>query len=132
MQNYRSTLDEMKLKYGSLLNSYNCSDLDALRDALIRNKSLNEDIKRTKDVLNKKYKKGKGTLLKDIGELEGKIRNNWNIIPEESPYKLCKRSDKKSATNCSLPRSTIKKKKSLILKIKILNMITTLKISKKN
>ena len=95
----RSSLDDLKLKYESILNSYNCNDLDGLRDALIKNNSLNEDIKRTKNVLNKKFKNGKGTILKEIGELEGKIKNNWNIIPNDSPFKLCKQSDKKSSLN---------------------------------
>ena len=54
----------MKLEYGSLLDSYKCNDLDGLRDALTKNISLNEDIDRTKKVLNKKFKNGKVSLLK--------------------------------------------------------------------
>ena len=38
-------------------------------------------LKGLKMILNKKFKNGKGTILKEIGELEGKIKNNWNIIP---------------------------------------------------
>ena len=99
VEELRSSLDEMKLKYGSLLNSYKCNNLDCLRDALIKNNNLNEDIKRTKNVLNKKYKDGKETLLKEIGELEGKVQNNWNIIPEDSPYRLCKELEKNYSTD---------------------------------
>lgn len=94
----RTSLEDMKRKYESNLASYNCNDLDGLRDAIIKKDSLNADIQRTKKVLKQKFKEGKDNLLKEIGELENKIQQNWSIIPEDSPYKLCQQSDKKSST----------------------------------
>ena len=64
VEELKSSLENMKLEYGSLLDSYKCNDLDGLRDALTKNISLNEDIDRTKKVLNKKFKNGKFLFLK--------------------------------------------------------------------
>ena len=64
IEDFRSSLDEMKLKYVSFLDSYKCSDLDGLRDALIKNNSLNEDIKQTKHILKKKISNRVKELIK--------------------------------------------------------------------
>ena len=99
VEELRTSLEDMKLKYRSQLDSYKCVDLDGLRDAITKNKILTDDINRTKNVLNKKFKNGKISFLKEIGELEGKIQNNWNIIPKNSRYKLCEQSDKNISTS---------------------------------
>ena len=110
------SLENMKLQYGSKLALYKCFDLDGLRDSLTKNDRLKADIQRTKTTLNKKFKEGKGTLLKEIGELENQIQHNWNIIPEDSQYKKCQQSDKKSSS--ILLSAKINKLESEIIEIK--------------
>ncbi|MDP2835752.1 MAG: SMC family ATPase [Methanobacteriaceae archaeon] len=86
----RENLDETQNKYDKLVSPFSTQDIGELRDLLNQNNQLNDTIGRLKKDLKTQAKNGKESLLKEISELENRIKSNWNKIPDNSPFKDCK------------------------------------------
>lgn len=92
VKNLELKLEELESSYMKMVEPYPYLELEPLRELLNQKVNLEKDVQHIKAELDQE---NMNVLLTETQDAEDRINQNWHKIPDDSPYNLCRKHNKK-------------------------------------